>query len=372
MTNNMPTSAIEEFTLFRKLPLEMRRKVWNAALEEERFREGRIVEVRWSKNGKRFISDNYIPVLLHTCHDSRIEARKALNLLTLAVEVSDSDEHAVILRRLGIVMPDEHKPPSVTLFRTYLDLSLDTIYLAHRHFENGDPRSQQPAKLNEFLKALNGQRLVAQKIRYLAFSGELFKAEEAGASMFNMKALRTVKFVFEDRCCFKSRCAREPHSKLVKFEEMSFPTAPSTQHPQAPQLFSMHMQQNNIGQFNPGIVGGPMQQVPGFAHFNTGLAPLFGLSEEDKRLLKIQAVWHQKDDDLATYLEDMVADRMSESQGQAREDWSDLETFAVTAERDEPAASAIPEEETSSGSNTPATSSLHEGYEVMVNGRTIH
>jgi len=367
----MPTQTIEEFTLFRKLPLEIRCKVWNAALEDERFREGRIVEVRWSKNGKRFISDNRLPVLLHTCHDSRIEAQKALYLFTLAVEVSDSDEHSIALRRLGIIMPDEYEPPSVTLFNTYLDLSLDTIYLAHSHFENGDPRSQQPTKLSEFLKALNGQRVVARKIRYLAFSGEMFDAEEAGASMFNMRALEIVKFVFGDRCCFKSRCPREPHSKLIKFEEMKFPNPPAMHHPQPPPQFGMPIHQSNFGQFNPGIGGGPMQRATGFAHFNAGLAPLFGLSEEDKRLLKIQAVWHKQDDELATYLEDMVADRMSESQGQAREDWEDLKTLAVTAVREEPSTVVIPEDEIPSRVDTPVPRVSHEGYEVMVNGKII-
>jgi hypothetical protein len=366
----------------------MRLKIWNSALEEEIHREGRIVEVRWSQKNKRFISDIPIPVLLRTCHDSRIEARNALKLLTIAVEVSDPDDQALELRRLGFAMPDENKPPSVALFRTYFDFDLDTLFLSQHHFDTGDPRGQQSTKLNELLKALNSQCLVAGKIRYFAFSGEFFDVEESGARMFNTKALEKVTFVFDDRCCFRACCrSGVRHNKLIKFEDMKFPRVPALQNQHTTNNVFANIgihppQQNIFGHLNagPGIQGTqhtaihPHQALgtPQFnGGFNASLSPLFRLSEADKHALKIQAIWHSRDDDLVTYLEDNVADRTEDTQGQAREELDDLETCAVTAVREEPPKVI---KETIDGvavASKPAKRSFFEGYEVTVNGRPV-
>ena len=338
MTANMP-----EKSSFAKLPIEMRLKIWNAALEEEIHREGRIV----------------------------------------AVEVSYPDEQALELRRLGFAMPDEHKPPSVALFRTYFDFERDTIFLSQHHFDTGDPRLQQPTKLNEFLKALNSQRLTAENIRYLAFSGEFFDVEETGARITNMKALKNVTFVFDDGCCVRAGCrSRVQHNKLIKFEEMEFPSVPAVQNQHATNnVFANigipphppHLIQHNA--IFGHLAGMQTHQGPALPQFNGGfntvLSPIFGLSEADKHALKIQALWHAKDDELVTYLEDGVADRMDETQGQAREEWSDLKTCAVTAVREE-----LPKvvKETGDGvavTLKPAKRSLFEGYEVTVNGRPV-
>lgn len=387
MATNTPVQISEGFSYFPKLPPEIKIKVWNAALEEEIHREGRVVEVRWNQETKRYISNNATPVLLRTCRDSRIETRNALNLLTIAVEVSDPDDQALALRRLGFALPDEQKPPFVALFRTYFNFDLDTIFLSQHHFATGDPRSQQPTKLNEFLSALNNQRLVSEKIRRLAFSGDFLDVEESGRRMYNMKALENVMFVFDDRCCFRAHGrSAERHNKLIKLEEMKIPSLPVLQNqhnpnntfantginaPPAPQTI-----QNSIfGYLNP-ITGMQNQQqalnIPQFnAGYHTGLSPLFGLSEADKHALKVQAIWHSIDDELVTCLEDGVADWMGQTQGNAREEWSDLKTSAVIAIREVP-PKVIKDKSGGVGFalKSPKRPFL-EGYEVTVNGRPV-
>lgn len=73
-------STLREFTLFPKLPFELRIMIWQYGLQP------RIVEIKIrdpqqdSKNGKRITEGQYsntpIPILLYTCTESR-QALKA-------------------------------------------------------------------------------------------------------------------------------------------------------------------------------------------------------------------------------------------------------------------------------------------------------
>lgn len=407
MAGNNPTQPPRDFSLFPKLPFEMRLKIWNSALEEELHREGRIVEVRWSHITKRYISDNPTPVLLRTCRDSRSEARKALKLLAVAVEISNPHQQVFELTRLGFDTDEDNNRPFVTLFRTYFDFDRDTIFLSHHHFGN---RFLPAPKLTEFLSALNDQRHVAEKLRYLAFGFSESRADvqELGARMFNMKALEMVTFVFDDKCCSRSGGFRSSvqHKELVKFEEIKFPDAPLFQPhltvPQWPLPPANHNHQapgsllfngggglNHFPQHQNAFTNHGFQQpfhqhnfnhqipAPGTAVFNgaatqltthnPNLTPLFMLSDAEKHALKIQALWHELDDGLVSYLEESVADRMADTQGQAREEWGMLQTRAVTAVR----VTAVRGRENGDAGLDAGKRSPFEGYEVLFNGRRV-
>ena len=55
----MRRTNLKQFLLFPKLPLELRRMIWKLALPD-----GRVVEVLWSEEKKKFYTDATQPVLL--------------------------------------------------------------------------------------------------------------------------------------------------------------------------------------------------------------------------------------------------------------------------------------------------------------------
>lgn len=91
------------------------------------------------------------------------------------------------------------------------------------------------------------------------------------------------------------------------------------------------------------------------------------LSDAEKHALKIQALWHELDDGLVSYLEESVADRMADTQGQAREEWGMLQTRAVTAVR----VTAVRGRENGDAGLDAGKRSPFEGYEVLFNGRRV-
>lgn len=60
----------DTFTLFPKLPAELRLKIWDEAMPE-----ARIIEVLWSEH-RGFYTDANTPAILHVCSESRSRARR--------------------------------------------------------------------------------------------------------------------------------------------------------------------------------------------------------------------------------------------------------------------------------------------------------
>jgi hypothetical protein len=138
-------SPLTAFHPFKKLPIELRLKIWGISTPSGH--ESRIIEViqkhidfennDWSNFG-HFYTDAICPALLHTCQESRNEARKVYHVL--AIEDDNADSAAT--QRLQeacteyVVEFPGHDPgrdlqrtPSTIRFSTYIGFDHDILYL---------------------------------------------------------------------------------------------------------------------------------------------------------------------------------------------------------------------------------------------------
>jgi hypothetical protein len=70
-----PSQSVTTFTVFPKLPVELRFKIWKLALPGTR-----VVAINFDYESETITSSARIPAALHTCRESRLEALKVYKL----------------------------------------------------------------------------------------------------------------------------------------------------------------------------------------------------------------------------------------------------------------------------------------------------
>ena len=81
----LPTKALQSFTIFEKLPLELRIKIWKFTLPGPR-----VVSLRFNRGAKQYTSSTTPPILLRTCPESRAVALETYTILILAPKYPSS------------------------------------------------------------------------------------------------------------------------------------------------------------------------------------------------------------------------------------------------------------------------------------------
>lgn len=112
--------VLKEFTIFDKLPAELKFKIWRMALDNGTPGRPNVLEIVYNANLRRYHVVAPNPVLLSVCHASRLEALKVYAVLELELE------HAGELRadcRAPVIQSSNRH------FRTYIDYSSEAIYL---------------------------------------------------------------------------------------------------------------------------------------------------------------------------------------------------------------------------------------------------
>ncbi|KAF8848078.1 hypothetical protein BDZ45DRAFT_297478 [Acephala macrosclerotiorum] len=104
------SKALDKFTLFPKLTIELRLKIWN-----EEIPNSRIIEVRWKDEETRFVTYASTPSILHACSESREVAKKRYEML----EVKNN-----------WVYEEYCEEADKYTFRTFIDYSRDMLYLS--------------------------------------------------------------------------------------------------------------------------------------------------------------------------------------------------------------------------------------------------
>ncbi|KAH6669404.1 hypothetical protein B0J14DRAFT_672399 [Halenospora varia] len=318
---------------FCGLPLELRQKIWKIAAEGE---DERIIEIRWSRVNQRYFIDLPIPPLLRTCHDSRIEALKIYELLLVPVLVSpgESLEKSMAATIGEPALSKPHSRPIVTIFRTYFKSDKDMMYFGAFHFENDDMPEPQPTKLNEFLYALNAQRAMAQKIHWLAFTGEYAIEEDIADRIFNMTNLDEIYFVFDDPCCYYDRFGDRVgklHRKMLGLKPMErpkVPIVPMYRHgaPVEPPLITIP----GLGEVKAGM---SIAELPGYPHFDKNFQLQQELDIAAQRHRQHYHMYKEKDKKLVAVLKYNDLKPASVGQLGRRTDWRRLGTGACTATR---------------------------------------
>ncbi|RDL42489.1 uncharacterized protein BP5553_02468 [Venustampulla echinocandica] len=319
--------ALKDFPQFRKLPIELRKAIWDEHLASE---PGRIVEVRWSKVDRRFFTDLKPPILLQVCHESRKAALAVYDILSLPVSVTNCNAIAKMLALVGSALPTPSPQPIIACFNTFINWKADVLYPSSYHLEHSDMGDVQPAKLIEFLKALNRDTDAAQKVQSIAFTAGTFDSRILAPGLFNMTNLKRLSFVYDDMCCFRERMfldRSKRHRKAIGMTQIVFPELPPVQ--AAPTL-----QLVQVPDIASAFLGLPSQVYaytrpsrvnPAHAH----------LSRAEKLALKCKPMWRRLNDQLLAWFNDNVTD-LVELLGfvKARKDWSDLTTVPVFMVRD--------------------------------------
>lgn len=185
--------------------------------------------------------------------------------------------------------------------------------------------------MREFLSALNAQKKASQSLRALAISADKFDADVFGSRIFNMASLEYLYFVFGDNCCTTGHSHEgrgQTHKQAITFKHVEPPKIPVAKPPPPePPIV-------NIPGLGPRRVGLPLSQIPGYPHFNAREDHIEELNREQERVVRIEEAWAEYDEQLYDYLEDMVAVRVDGFKDfLPREEWEELETFAVEAVR---------------------------------------
>ena len=126
------SNSLKEFTLFKKLPMELRLKIWSFALLGQPPRRIRVMQKKVdAKNGDlrnagHFYTDTPLPITLHICQESRKEALKVYELLEIK-QYNPNSRALQLLRALHNSV--RVKAPPMTDFRTYINYSEDYLYL---------------------------------------------------------------------------------------------------------------------------------------------------------------------------------------------------------------------------------------------------
>ncbi|CZR55175.1 uncharacterized protein PAC_05061 [Phialocephala subalpina] len=114
----------DTFTLFSKLPIELRLKIWDDAIPE-----ARIIEVMWSEE-RGFYTDSKSPAILHVCSDSRACARK---VYTAAI-VENSRKHVLWGAGIASYAPQINGngpyKNGTTPFGAWISYDYDTLYFS--------------------------------------------------------------------------------------------------------------------------------------------------------------------------------------------------------------------------------------------------
>jgi hypothetical protein len=167
-----------EFTLFAKLPLELRRKIWCFAASTER-----IIDISWGHRKGYYYSSIPPPSVLHASRESRIEALRCYELLEMENCWESNGD-------LGV------------MFRTYISYQRDTLYLSSLNIDW--PISTTPGMVDAFLQDFVLLALPPNDKLYriaLSYWEEEPKLDDHMDFLFQFPNLEVIYLVLDDRCC---------------------------------------------------------------------------------------------------------------------------------------------------------------------------
>lgn len=148
-TNNI--TPLKEFTIFERLPAELRLMIWELAIQDNR---SRVLEVEWSEKHRRAYVRTPVPSLLHVNQESREEALKS-------VELWEQNQYVGAESQLSIPNP----------LRAYIDYSSDVLYISSSFGLGGRfGLDAPPAPRDGFLCKLVTHPIAEEKLRKIAFS----------------------------------------------------------------------------------------------------------------------------------------------------------------------------------------------------------
>lgn len=186
---------LTEFTLFMNLPSELRLRIWDFAMPDER-----IIEVLWNAEIGYYIDGlNRIPTILHVCVESRLftlEKYTAVEVENIVENIEDPRPQSELE-----IQPTYRKEKSLGF---YINISKDTLYLSmgscHKIFPILD-------KLIWFLRNLDEN--IARRLQNLAagfyfvpmFAHWRINTDEDSAPLLSrFSQLETVAMVVSDAC----------------------------------------------------------------------------------------------------------------------------------------------------------------------------
>lgn len=134
VTDARSAYPLETFTCFPKLPLELRLKVWHNSMPGSR-----VLEIRFNKRKRRFVSYAKVPTVLQICRESRNEALGTYQVLKYVHKEYDSEQAVIhramfeadlsLRRTAGVDVSNEVFQPYVSPdLRMYIDYTKDVIY----------------------------------------------------------------------------------------------------------------------------------------------------------------------------------------------------------------------------------------------------
>jgi hypothetical protein len=189
------SAPITEFTLFSKVPIELKFKIWGMSME------GRVIEVIYDENLDFYYSLAANPTALRVCKESRQQALLSYKVLRLKDIYGGPRKNKV------------H-------FKTYINLKVDTVYLSQAHSEGfmgkRGPDDELPymgANVHSLLMALSTIPRVASDLRSIAIDAESYEPDLIGMGLTRLKGLKEISIVFGDECCVND--AYSKHKKAL-------------------------------------------------------------------------------------------------------------------------------------------------------------
>lgn len=125
-TSTAEESPLKEFTLFPRLPVELRHQIWDHSMSETR-----VIEVLYDP-ARGLFTDSQLPSILHTCQESRL---RGLSKYT-TIFVDNDTPHLRSISRLGssnTTTEDQPRPnpeKRSVPFRAYINYDHDILYLS--------------------------------------------------------------------------------------------------------------------------------------------------------------------------------------------------------------------------------------------------
>jgi hypothetical protein len=319
-----PTLPVQKFVYFPRLPTELRHEIFRDYQENQ---PGRFVEIRWSKDNRRFFVDELVPPLLHVCKESRKIALKFFELISMSIPVTNRNRTMTLrtaIPRLDASGSFFMQPPGPTVcfLDIYYNFDIDTLYLSSSHLNTGHPHhpinNGELTKLQEFFRALNSQRHVAERLRSLAIEAKTIEREACAINMHNMVNLERVDIVFGDSCCDFDRhhaFSGPAHKKAARLEQIFLPKIPTIE-----ALFD-----RNSNYYNHSLY--PYVFRSGYPRLIEQMDFIPALSEEERYAVTIGDRRQRMETRLLSQLNFNVDRHITSGRAVAREDWTNLTTI---------------------------------------------
>lgn len=184
--------SLSDFTLFLKLPVELRLAIYDKMCDSPR-----IVEVLWNKDKRYYYTDSEVPLVLQICIESRTYAMRTYHKMFQGTTPTIA----------------QHGNSGVRAFGAYINYSLDIVYITLRSAQKEDYRIMA----ENFLTSLEGNAL--SLIQHLA-------VDTIGTSLpmlsldDQLMSLQSYILAISDVCLSRPNPPEQniaPYNKAVKF-----------------------------------------------------------------------------------------------------------------------------------------------------------